>query len=100
MPRYDTAVLNGTVIMPYVGPLRCDIGVRDGRVDALADRIAPGDASDVVDARGRLVLPGAVDSHFHIDIYRDLAADAACETASAPAGGVPTASRYRRTGRH
>ena len=100
MPRYDTAVLNGTVIMPYVGPLRCDIGVRDGRVAALADRIAPGDASDVVDARGRLVLPGAVDSHFHIGIYRDLAADATSETASALAGGVTTVLSYFRTGQH
>src|SRR2546422_1744065 len=100
MPRYDTAVLNGTVIMPYVGPLRCDIGVRDGRVAALADRIAPGDASDVVDARGRLVLPGAVDSHFHIGIYRDLAADATSETASALAGGVTMVLSYFRTGQH
>ena len=27
MPRYDTAVLNGTVVVPYVGTLRCDVGV-------------------------------------------------------------------------
>src|SRR5213595_826155 len=88
MPRYDCAVLDGTVIMPYVGPVRCDIGVRDGRVVALTDSIAPQDAADVVDARGRLVLPGAVDSHFHIGIYRDLATDATSETASALAGEV------------
>src|SRR3989441_12318221 len=86
--------------MPYVGPLRCDIGVRDGRVAALADRTAAGDASDVLDARGRLVLPGAVDSHFHIAIYRDLAADATSETASALAGGVTTVLSYFRTGQH
>src|SRR5207249_138294 len=52
MPRYDTAVLNGTVIMPYVGPLRCDIGVRDGRVAALADRIAPGEVDWLVGEPG------------------------------------------------
>jgi len=64
MPRYDTAVLNGTVVIPYVGAVRCDVGVRDGRIAALADSIASGDAEVVVDARGKLVLPGAVDSHF------------------------------------
>jgi dihydroorotase-like cyclic amidohydrolase len=100
MPRFDCAVLNGIVIMPYVGPVRCDIGVRDGRVAALADAIARHDASDVVDARARVVLPGAIDSHFHIGIYRDLAADAESETASALAGGVTTVLSYFRTGQH
>jgi dihydroorotase-like cyclic amidohydrolase len=100
MPRYDTAVLNGTVVIPYVGAVRCDIGVRDGRIAALAESIAPGDASVVVDARDRLVLPGAVDSHFHIGIYRDLATDARSETASALAGGVTTVLSYFRTGQN
>ena len=58
MPRYDTAVLNGTVVVPYVGALRCDVGVRAGRIAALVDSIAPADADVVVDARGELVLPG------------------------------------------
>jgi len=100
MPRYDTAVLNGTVVIPYVGAVRCDVGVRDGRIAALADSIASGDAEVVVDARGKLVLPGAVDSHFHIGIYRDLATDAKSETASALAGGVTTVLSYFRTGQN
>jgi len=100
MPRYDTAVLNGTVVVPYVGALRCDVGVRDGRIAALVDSIAAGDAGAVVDARGKLVLPGAVDSHFHIGIYRDLATDAQSETASALAGGVTTVLSYFRTGQN
>jgi dihydropyrimidinase/allantoinase len=98
MPRYDTAVLNGTVVVPYVGVLRCDVGIRDGRIAALVDSIAAGEADAVVDARGRLVLPGAIDSHFHIGIYRDLATDARSETASALAGGVTTVVSYFRTG--
>src|SRR5213083_2312190 len=100
MASYDTAIVNGTVVMPYVGAARVDIGVRDGRVTAIADAIAPGEAKQVIDARGRLVLPGAVDSHFHIGIYRDLARDAESETASAVAGGVTTVVSYFRTGQH
>jgi dihydropyrimidinase/allantoinase len=100
MARYDLAILDGTVVVPYLGTLRCDVGVRDGRVAALADAIAPGDAGQAVDARGKLVLPGGVDSHFHIGIYRDLARDAESETESALAGGVTTVLSYFRTGQH
>src|SRR5438093_9586908 len=98
MPRYDTAVLNGTVVFPYLGAVPCDVGIRDGCIAALTDSIASTDATVVVDARDRLVLPGAVDSHFHIGIYRDLATDARSETASALAGGVTTVVSYFRTG--
>src|SRR5437899_4469885 len=83
MPRYDTAVLNGTVVVPHMGALRCDVGIRAGHIAALVDSIAPSDADAVVDARGKLVLPGAIDSHFHLGIYRDLATDARSETGSA-----------------
>jgi dihydropyrimidinase/allantoinase len=100
MPPLDTAIVNGTVVLPSVGPVRCDVGVRDGRVTALADRLAPRDAARVIDARGKLVLPGAVDSHFHIGIYRDLAQDAESETRSAVRGGVTTVVSYFRTGSH
>jgi dihydropyrimidinase/allantoinase len=100
MPQYDTAVINGTVVLSDVGPIRCDVGVREGRIAALADRIAAREADQVIDARGRLVLPGAVDSHFHIGIYRDLARDAESETRSALAGGVTTVVSYFRTGSH
>jgi dihydropyrimidinase/allantoinase len=34
MPRYDTGVLGGTVVFPYLGAVRCDVGIRDGRIAA------------------------------------------------------------------
>ncbi|MBI4591599.1 MAG: dihydroorotase family protein [Candidatus Rokubacteria bacterium] len=100
MPRYEAAVINGTVVVPYVGTVRCDIGIRHGRIAALADAISPSEADEVVDARGTVVLPGAVDSHCHLGIYRGLAEDARSETASALVGGVTTVISYFRTGRH
>src|SRR4029450_10395812 len=79
MPRYDSAVPNGRVVIPFVGAVPCDVGIRAGRLAALADSIASTEADTVVDARDRLVLPGGVDSHFHIGIYRDLAPDASTQ---------------------
>ena len=63
MAEFDLVVRNGEVATGY-GLARCDIGVTDGRIVALAERIAGG--GRVVDAGGRLVLPGGVDSHCHI----------------------------------
>jgi len=100
MARYDLAVVNGTVVIPYTGTMRCDIGIRAGKVAALADAIDPSQAAEVVDARGRLVFPGAVDSHFHLGIYRSMGEDTESETRSALAGGVTSVVSYFRTGRH
>jgi dihydropyrimidinase/allantoinase len=100
MARWDLAVVNGTVVIPYTGAVRCDVAVRDGRIAALVDGLDAAQATEVVDARGHLVLPGAVDSHFHLGIYRSMADDAASETRSALAGGVTTVISYFRTGQH
>jgi len=100
MARFDLAVLNGTTVIPYTGAVRCDIGVRDGKIAALADSIDPSQAAEVVDARERLVFPGAVDSHFHLGIYRSMSEDTHSETRSALAGGVTTVVSYFRTGQH
>nr|BFE78229.1 hypothetical protein GCM10020093_008300 [Planobispora longispora] len=54
----------------------------------------------MIDASGRIVLPGAVDAHFHIGIYRDMALDAFEETRSSLVGGATTVLSYFRTGRH
>ena len=76
MSTFDTAILNGTAVISGLGPVKADIGLRDGRIAAIADRIDAASADEVVDAKGQLVLPGAVDAHFHIGIYRPIAEDA------------------------
>jgi dihydroorotase-like cyclic amidohydrolase len=98
MARYDSAVVNGTVVIPYHGAVRCDIGIRGGRIAALADEIAPSEADEALDARGRLVMPGAIDGHFHLGIYRPLEDDVATETRSSLVGGVTSVISYFRTG--
>ncbi len=57
-------ISGGTVVTPH-GTSRADVGIRDGRIDAIG---APGppDADEVLDASGLLVLPGAIDVHTHL----------------------------------
>ncbi len=98
MSRYDLVVTGGTVVLPQ-GPVQCGIGVRDGRIAAVAEDLKAEEGEEAVDARGTVIFPGAVDPHLHIGIYRDLSADATSETRSALVTGSTTLISYFRTGK-
>ena len=100
MARFDLAVVNGTLVVPFVGAMRGDVACRGGRIVQVADAIDPSDAEEVLDARGKLVFPGAVDAHFHIGIYHPVSEDAESETRSSLVGGVTSVLSYFRTGSH
>jgi dihydropyrimidinase len=60
---FDTVIHGGTIATPsetWTG----DIGIRDGRIAVLSDRVAGGDGR--IDARGRIVVPGGIEGHAHI----------------------------------
>ena len=62
--QFDLTVRNGTVATA-TDTFRCDIGVSDGRIVAMQDKLPAGRRD--LDATGRLVLPGGVDSHCHVE---------------------------------
>ena len=62
MSGFDTIIRGGTVATAS-DTFRADIGIREGRVAALG--LDLGEAPEVIDATGRLVLPGGIDSHVH-----------------------------------
>jgi dihydropyrimidinase/allantoinase len=99
MATYDLVVKGGHVVVPFVGVRRADIGVRGEKIAAIESDIDAAGAKRVIDATGRHVFPGAVDSHTHVGIYRPFAEDAASESASSASGGVTTILTYFRTGR-
>lgn len=100
MARFDTVVLNGQAVLPGHGLTRADVAIKDGRIAMVGSDIPSQDADEVIDASGRLVLPGAVDAHFHLGIYRDITEDTKSETISSLAGGVTSIISYFRTGSH
>jgi dihydroorotase len=66
MAKFDLIVRGGRVIDPASGIDGAhDVGVKDGTIAQAAPRIA-GTAARTVDARGRLVTPGMIDTHSHI----------------------------------
>lgn len=62
--KFDTIIRGGTVATA-ADTFASDVAIKDGRIVALGDGL--GTADDVIDARGRLVLPGGIDSHVHLD---------------------------------
>jgi len=64
MLQYDLIIKGGTVATAS-DTFASDIGVKDGRIVALAENLEG--ATQVVDAAGKLVLPGGIESHCHIE---------------------------------
>lgn len=62
--RFDTVISGGTVATAS-DVFRADLGIRGGRIVAIAERLSGGE--QVIDATGRLVLPGGIDAHCHLD---------------------------------
>ncbi|MFN0182700.1 MAG: N-acyl-D-amino-acid deacylase family protein [Aquabacterium sp.] len=68
MARFDTLIRGGTVVDGSRAPrFDADVGLRDGRIAAIGD-LAGASADAVVDAAGRIVAPGFIDSHTHDDL--------------------------------
>jgi dihydropyrimidinase len=61
---FDLVVRGGTVVTE-AGSARADVGVRQGTIAEVAPSLGPG--ARELDATGRLVLPGGVDAHCHVD---------------------------------
>jgi dihydropyrimidinase len=63
MSDYDLVIRGGTVVTA-ADTVRADVGIRAGKIVAVADKIEGG--AKVIDASGLLVMPGGIDSHVHL----------------------------------
>ncbi len=100
MVHHDLIIKGAVAIIPGLGAARVDIGIADEKIVTLSEDIPVSAAEEVIDAKGKVVFPGAIDSHFHVGIYRPFAEDATSESAAAVTGGVTTILSYFRTGSH
>lgn len=64
MLEFDVVIAGGTVVTA-ADTFRADIGIRGERIAAVAEDLS-GKGDRMIDATGKLVLPGGIDSHVHI----------------------------------
>lgn len=83
-------IQNGTLVLPD-GPVKADLRVENGLIAAIAAELPAGDEY-VIDAAGKLVFPGFIDTHTHFEMNKGLknetADDWASGTRAAVAGGT------------
>jgi dihydropyrimidinase len=91
MPQFDTVIRNGT-LATAADVFAADLAILDGRIAAIGTDLPP--AKLDIDARGKLVLPGGVDGHCHLDQPTSdgsvMADDFFTGTRSAVCGGTTT----------
>jgi imidazolonepropionase-like amidohydrolase len=67
--RGNALIRGGTVLTVTSGTLEnTDILVRDGRIDRIGSGLTAPAGFEIIDARGRYVMPGIIDAHAHIAI--------------------------------
>ncbi len=91
MNTFDTVIRNARVVTA-ADIFTSDIGIRDGRIAALGIDLPTG--LKEIDAKGRHVTPGGIDSHVHLDQPTGdgsiMADDFLSGTVSAACGGTTT----------
>jgi dihydropyrimidinase len=94
----DVLIMNASAVIPKVGVIaEKNIMIEDGKIKALANNSADNiSASRKIDARGKYVLPGAIDPHVHYGVYTPINEAARSESRSAAVGGVTTMLRMLR----
>lgn len=62
----DTLIQGGTVVTPNT-TYEADVGIKGGTIAAVGDADSMPEAEEVIDASDKLVMPGVIDPHVHID---------------------------------
>src|SRR5438105_2183645 len=94
-------VIRNALVTTATEQMTCDVGISNGVIAALGQRLAAG--AKEIDAGGKLVLPGGIDSHCHIEQMSSMgimnADDFYSGTVSAAFGGnttiIPFAAQHR-----
>jgi hypothetical protein len=90
MTRFETVIRGGTVVTAS-DTFEADVGISEGKIQAIGRNLPDGEKT--IDAKGRLVLPGGVDGHCHLDQPTGDGPNArpATATATAPVPDGPNA---------
>jgi hypothetical protein len=90
--QFDSVLANGRVIDPTNNiDGRFDLGIRHGKVAAIAENITPEQADDIIDVTAQIVMPGHIDTHAHLSSPFNRDVDRACGHTMLVESGTTTA---------
>jgi len=93
--QIEKLIKNGKLVIPKKGVKKQNIAISNGKIIALLDPFLSIKANEVIDVKGKYVLPGVIDPHTHIGLCKG-DKDYLTETKSAAIGGVTTVLTYVR----
>src|SRR3954463_1138493 len=64
---FDTLITNGTVVTA-TDTFAADVAISSGKITALGAGLPRDNATKLIDAKGKYVLPGGIDVHTHLDM--------------------------------
>ncbi len=66
---FDTLIRGGDVVLPYGGGVRSiDLAISDGHIAAHLEPGTDAEAGETIDATGRVIFPGIIDPHVHLNL--------------------------------
>src|ERR1700745_2693895 len=89
---FDTIIRNGSVVTATDTYL-ADVAISNGKIAAIGANLPAENTSKILDASGKLVMPGGIDVHTHLDMPfggTTSADDFETGTRAAAFGGTPT----------
>ncbi len=64
---FETLIVNG-IVVTATDTYSADVGIADGKVIAMGKGLPRDNATRILDAKGKYVMPGGVDVHTHLDM--------------------------------
>ncbi|MEW5693105.1 MAG: dihydropyrimidinase [Candidatus Hydrogenedentota bacterium] len=93
---FDLIINNGKVVTAK-DSFKADVGIKNGKILAIGERLKGNSRTEIIDAKGKLVMPGAIDVHVHLQLPfcgTVSADDFENGTKAAACGGVTTVIDY------
>ncbi|MGI9658455.1 MAG: dihydroorotase [Gaiellaceae bacterium] len=93
---YDIAITGGTVVVAGRGAVEADIAVSGETIAAIVEPGTSLEATEHIDASGRVVMPGVIDSHVHWGYKGDFVEQCRADSRAALVGGTTTVHLLQR----
>ena len=92
----DLLIAGGEIVDPARGRFEANLGVERGKIVGIYSAGDKPQAREMLDASGKVVMPGVMDAHVHPGVYREMRDDLPAITRFAALGGITSMIAFFR----